>query len=166
MYCPNPSITRRMIGFMLVCYIVAANVAMADPATDSVDAPAIDENAVTTPPNTTPPSEVSEGQPDIDATSEPAAFAELRVTVTLTGDEIAPLPGAKILITYENGDERKGVTDEQGVATLPDLPFGTVAVDVAAPGMQSAAADLLLDQEIVQANFALRSRPIPPPASD
>ncbi len=93
-------------------------------------------------------------------------LAELHVTVTQKGDTPTQIKDAKVLITYDDGSERKGKTDKSGVVVLSDLPYGQVGVDVTSAGMQSAATEVLLDKPLVKAAFELKPRPIPTPSSD
>lgn len=120
------------------------------------------------------PAAAAESATDSDAASAPATDAapaadpvslgELRIHVSRADG--TPIAGAKVLVSYADGTERRAKTDDQGEARLSALPYGDIEVDVTATGMQSAAGRLTIDADSLQTGFELKPRPLPPPASD
>jgi len=82
----------------------------------------------------------------------------LRVIVLEPGTEKLPIDNARVTVTYENASEVERETDKHGVALLEGLPYGSVDLDVTAPGRHSAGKNVKLGEPERTLMFRLKVR--------
>ena len=101
-----------------------------------------------------------------DFTVTPVPTGALSGVVRVEG--FGPVPGVRVLVTDDQGEERFAITDDEGRWTLPDLPPGAYTATVEAPDGTTVVGEASLDATVPQdgatvddLDFVLRA-PAPP----
>ena len=82
----------------------------------------------------------------------------LRISVMQSGEHAVPIKNARVIVTLGDATEYERKTDEEGIVSLSELPYGKVEVDVTSSGLQSDADTLILDEPEESLVFHLKPR--------
>lgn len=84
---------------------------------------------------------------------------ELTILV-INKEQQNPIENAKIILTYSDNNEFERRTNNTGSATLTNLPYGAVDIDIIASGMQSYGGSIMLNESHQSLKFTLTPRRI------